>query len=68
MTTYSVTMKLVDQYSLCAGEAEIGGDNSWVPLLLTLLYEYNSAESPWRAYLDIVPDFAELDLPMFWSR
>ncbi|KAK7495545.1 hypothetical protein BaRGS_00013243, partial [Batillaria attramentaria] len=51
------------------GQQELSGesDNGWVPLLVALLYEYNNPESLWRPYLDIVPDFSQLDLPMFWS-
>ncbi|KAL4240291.1 N-lysine methyltransferase setd6 [Mactra antiquata] len=41
--------------------------SGWVPLLLSLMYEYNNPSSFWRPYLDLVPDFKQLDLPMFWS-
>ncbi|ELT98776.1 hypothetical protein CAPTEDRAFT_151537 [Capitella teleta] len=39
----------------------------WVPLLITLMYEYTSPSSRWKPYFDLVPDFDQLDLPMFWS-
>ncbi|XP_060592491.1 N-lysine methyltransferase setd6-like [Ruditapes philippinarum] len=44
----------------------IQGSSGWVPLLIALMYEYNNPTSHWRPYLDLVPDFKELDLPMFW--
>ncbi|XP_045171333.2 N-lysine methyltransferase setd6-like [Mercenaria mercenaria] len=44
----------------------IQGSSGWAPLLIALLYEYNNPQSHWRPYLDLVPDFKELDLPMFW--
>ncbi|KAL3857676.1 hypothetical protein ACJMK2_012318 [Sinanodonta woodiana] len=46
----------------------IQSKSGWVPLLLALLHEYNNPSSKWRPYLDLVPDFKELDLPMFWAR
>ncbi|CAC5404604.1 SETD6 [Mytilus coruscus] len=42
--------------------------SGWVPLLLSLMYEYNNPQSKWRPYLDLVPDFKQLDLPMFWTE
>ncbi|XP_069134186.1 N-lysine methyltransferase setd6-like [Argopecten irradians] len=48
--------------------AALTSDSGWVPLLLALMYEYNNPESTWRPYLDLVPDFRELDLPMFWPE
>ncbi|WAR03817.1 SETD6-like protein [Mya arenaria] len=47
---------------------DIAGTSGWVPTLLALMYEYTNPESPWRPYLDLVPDFSQLDLPMFWSK
>ncbi|XP_060068377.1 N-lysine methyltransferase SETD6-like [Ylistrum balloti] len=49
-------------------EASLVSESGWVPLLLALMYEHNSPESTWRPYLDLVPDFKELDLPMFWPE
>ncbi|KAK6192842.1 hypothetical protein SNE40_004243 [Patella caerulea] len=43
-------------------------ESGWVPLLISLMYEYNNPTSTWRPYLDLVPDFKELNLPMFWER
>ncbi|XP_074640987.1 N-lysine methyltransferase setd6-like [Tubulanus polymorphus] len=43
-------------------------NSGWVPLLVSLLYEYTSPHSRWRPYIDLVPDFKELDPPMFWER
>ncbi|OWF35599.1 N-lysine methyltransferase SETD6-like [Mizuhopecten yessoensis] len=48
--------------------AALVSESGWVPLLLALMYEYNNPESTWRPYLDLVPDFRELDLPMFWPE
>ncbi|CAH1801282.1 unnamed protein product [Owenia fusiformis] len=44
----------------------IKSKSNWVPLLLTLCHESSIPDSKWRPYLEIVPDFDELDLPMFW--
>ncbi|XP_033747105.1 N-lysine methyltransferase SETD6-like [Pecten maximus] len=48
--------------------ASLASESGWVPLLVALMYEYNNPESTWRPYLDLVPDFRELDLPMFWPE
>ena len=40
--------------------------SGWVPLLVAMLHEYTNPTSQWRPYMDLVPDFDELDLPMFW--
>ncbi|KXJ27772.1 N-lysine methyltransferase setd6 [Exaiptasia diaphana] len=45
-----------------------GRGSGWVPLLLSLMYEYTNAESFWKPYLDIVPSLTELDQPMFWNK
>uniref|UniRef100_A0A672YBZ7 SET domain containing 6, protein lysine methyltransferase n=1 Tax=Sphaeramia orbicularis TaxID=375764 RepID=A0A672YBZ7_9TELE len=42
--------------------------SGWVPLLLTLLYEYTSTQSHWKPYLSLWTDFRKLDHPMFWSK
>ncbi|KAK9517089.1 hypothetical protein VZT92_024982 [Zoarces viviparus] len=42
--------------------------SGWVPLLLTLLYEYTSPRSHWKPYLSLWTDFKTLDHPMFWSK
>ncbi|KAK2172793.1 hypothetical protein NP493_928g00041 [Ridgeia piscesae] len=42
--------------------------SGWVPLLLALMYEYTNPTSRWRPYTQLVPDFDELDLPMFWPK
>ena len=47
---------------------QLQSKSGWVPLLLALLHEYTSPESLWRPYVDLVPDFTQLDLPMFWSE
>ncbi|XP_052244047.1 N-lysine methyltransferase setd6-like isoform X6 [Dreissena polymorpha] len=47
---------------------KIQGSSGWAPLLISLMYEYTSEQSPWRPYFNLVPDFTELDLPMFWNK
>ncbi|KAJ8312192.1 hypothetical protein KUTeg_009565, partial [Tegillarca granosa] len=47
---------------------KIKSESGWVPLLITLMYEYNNPASKWRPYMDLVPDFKELDLPLFWTK
>ncbi|KAG8012894.1 N-lysine methyltransferase setd6 [Nibea albiflora] len=42
--------------------------SGWVPLLLSLLYEYTSPQSHWKPYLSLWTDFKTLDHPMFWSK
>ena len=42
--------------------------SGWVPPLVALLYEYTKPDSKWRPYLDLVPDYDLLDLPMFWKE
>lgn len=42
--------------------------SGWVPLLLAIMYEYTNPASRWRPYTQLVPDFDELDLPMFWPK
>ncbi|KAI0221293.1 N-lysine methyltransferase SETD6 [Lamellibrachia satsuma] len=42
--------------------------SGWVPLLLALMYEYTNPTSRWRPYTRLLPDFDELDLPMFWPK
>lgn len=42
--------------------------HKWLPLLVTLLYEYTNPVSKWRPYLDLVPDKDTLNQPIFWNR
>jgi SET domain-containing protein 6 len=51
-----------------ADKDSLTSTSGWVPLLLSLMYEYNNPQSKWRSYLDLVPDFNQLDLPMFWTE
>lgn len=59
----SKTKKVLEEGRSC-----LESPSGWVPLLLTLMYEYNSAESHWKPYLSLWPDFRKLDHPMFWSK
>nr|XP_054768302.1 N-lysine methyltransferase setd6-like [Lytechinus pictus] len=43
-------------------------DSGWVPLILAVMYEYTNPSTKWRPYLDLFPDYTELDQPMFWDR
>uniref|UniRef100_A0A3Q3QGW9 N-lysine methyltransferase SETD6 n=1 Tax=Monopterus albus TaxID=43700 RepID=A0A3Q3QGW9_MONAL len=49
-------------------KSSLESSSGWVPLLLALLYEYTSSQSPWKPYLSLCTDFKTLDLPMFWSK
>ncbi|KAM3869799.1 N-lysine methyltransferase setd6 [Diretmus argenteus] len=49
-------------------KASLVNSSGWVPLLLTLLYEYTSPQSHWSPYLSLWTDFRTLDQPMFWSE
>ncbi|TRY54544.1 hypothetical protein DNTS_033408 [Danionella cerebrum] len=49
------------------GKKYLESASGWVPLLLSLLYEYTSSQSHWKPYLSLWPDFSKLDQPMFWS-
>ncbi|XP_078590049.1 N-lysine methyltransferase SETD6-like isoform X3 [Branchiostoma floridae x Branchiostoma japonicum] len=44
------------------------GDSGWVPQILALMYEFTNPNSRWRPYLQLVPDFSQLDQPMFWTE
>ncbi|KAK2838390.1 hypothetical protein Q7C36_013204 [Tachysurus vachellii] len=50
------------------GQSCLESPSGWVPLLLSLMYEYTLAESHWKPYLSLWPDFRKLDHPMFWSK
>ncbi|XP_019957712.2 N-lysine methyltransferase setd6 [Paralichthys olivaceus] len=49
-------------------KSSLESSSGWVPLLLSLLYEYTSSQSHWRPYLSLWTDFKTLDHPMFWSK
>jgi len=51
-----------------AEKASLETDSGWVPLLLCLMHEATSQKSRWKPYFDLIPDYTELDLPMFWSK
>jgi hypothetical protein len=42
--------------------------DKWLPLLVTLLFEYTNPESKWRPYLELVPSETVLNQPIFWSE
>lgn len=50
------------------GKKSLESASGWVPLLLSLLYEYTCPQSHWKPYLSLWPDFSTLDHPMFWSE
>ncbi|RYP02241.1 hypothetical protein DL764_005883 [Monosporascus ibericus] len=48
------------------GETSVTSD-SWVSLILVMMYEHLQGEkSPWKPYLDVLP--STFDTPMFWSE
>lgn len=46
--------------SICDG-------SGWVPLLLTLMYEYRNEDSKWKPYLELLPNAEEFGHPLFWT-
>ncbi|XP_028304242.1 N-lysine methyltransferase setd6 [Gouania willdenowi] len=55
--------------ALLEGEKScLESESGWVPLLLSLLYEYTSPLSHWKPYLSLWTNFKTLDHPMFWSK
>uniref|UniRef100_H3AWK3 N-lysine methyltransferase SETD6 n=1 Tax=Latimeria chalumnae TaxID=7897 RepID=H3AWK3_LATCH len=42
--------------------------SGWVPLLMSLLYEYTNEKSHWKPYFSLWMDFKGLEHPMFWSE
>ncbi|XP_041651752.1 N-lysine methyltransferase setd6 [Cheilinus undulatus] len=48
--------------------SSLESSSGWVPLLLSLLYEYTSPQSHWSPYLSLWTNFETLDHPMFWSK
>ena len=42
--------------------------SGWVPLLITLMYEFNKDDSFWRPYLDLIPDIGSFGHPLFWKE
>ena len=55
-------------FCLSPASAHLKTNSGWVPLILAVMYEYTNPDSKWRPYLDLFPDYAELDPPMFWGR
>lgn len=49
-------------------KTSLQSESGWLPLLLCIMHETTSPNSRWRPYLDLFPDYSELDLPMFWSK
>ncbi|KAJ1082002.1 hypothetical protein NDU88_002174 [Pleurodeles waltl] len=49
-------------------KASLVSDSGWVPLLLSLLYEYTNSDSLWKPYFALWPDLKDLDHPMFWPE
>ncbi|KAJ2891614.1 set domain protein [Zalerion maritima] len=48
------------------GEPGAQVPDQWLSLILVMIYEYlNSTASPWKPYLDVLPD--SFETPMFWS-
>lgn len=49
-------------------KSSLESSSGWVPLLLSLMYEYTSSQSHWKPYLSLWSDFKTLDHPMFWPK
>ncbi|XP_069510695.1 N-lysine methyltransferase SETD6 [Ambystoma mexicanum] len=49
-------------------KSSLASDSGWVPLLLSLLYEYTNSASRWKPYFALWPDLKGLDHPMFWPE
>ena len=41
--------------------------SGWVPLLITLMYEFKKDDSFWRPYLDLIPEDTDFGHPLFWK-
>ena len=41
--------------------------SGWATTVLALMHEIITPNSFWRPYLDLVPNYDEMDLPMFWK-
>ncbi|XP_057294965.1 uncharacterized protein LOC130623492 [Hydractinia symbiolongicarpus] len=41
--------------------------SGWIPLLLTLMFEYNIKNSFWAPYLRLMPEAKEFGHPLFWT-
>lgn len=55
-----------DASSSSSSQANSG--SGWAPLLLTLVAEYSAEASPWKAYLRLMADSPDLDLPLLWPK
>ncbi|XP_008298936.1 N-lysine methyltransferase setd6 [Stegastes partitus] len=49
-------------------KSSLESSSGWVPLLLSLLYEYTTSQSHWKPYLSLWTNFKTLDHPMFWPK
>jgi len=64
----SIYEKLIDYEDWLEDIGKSLDDSSgWVPLLITLMYEYNSENSPWKQYLQLIPETKNLGHPLFWK-
>ena len=42
--------------------------SGWIPLLITLMYEFMKENSFWRPYLDLIPEIPGFGHPLFWKE
>lgn len=42
--------------------------SGWVPLLITIMYEFVKPDSFWAPYLNLVPEISEFGHPLFWKQ
>lgn len=48
-------------------ERSLDVSSGWIPLLLTLMFEYNNKNSFWAPYLRLMPEAKEFGHPFFWT-
>jgi hypothetical protein len=47
---------------------QLKSESNWTQLTLALMHESNNKSSKWSTYLDLFPDYQNLDLPHFWNE
>uniref|UniRef100_T2M9D8 N-lysine methyltransferase SETD6 n=1 Tax=Hydra vulgaris TaxID=6087 RepID=T2M9D8_HYDVU len=46
----------------------LNDSSGWLPLLITLMWEFNQKDSFWASYLLLVPEISEFGHPLFWKE
>ena len=47
---------------------ELKSESNWSKLTISLMHECSNPTSKWAPYLNIFPNYENLDLPMFWDE